>query len=233
MKVEKPTTKKELQRFLGLVNYVHRFVPNIQNKTVHLTKLLHKNVPFLWNTNHDKEFLELKKAVENAQILQHPNFEKEFFVVCDASQNGIGAMLAQYNDEGFLQPVEFCSKLFNETQRRWHVSEQELYAVVYFVEKWRYLLMDKKFTIFTDHKNLQELFEKSMNFKAGKLHRWAIRLQDFFFEARYYPPDLNVIADYLSRDGAAKNMDIKKLKGFGDSDSDDNNNINPLQFQVP
>lgn len=212
LKVEKPTTKKELQRFLGLVNYVHRFVPNIQNKTVHLTKLLHKNVPFLWNTNHDKEFLELKKAVENAQILQHPNFEKEFFVVCDASQNGIGAMLAQYNDEGFLQPVEFCSKLFNETQRRWHVSEQELYAVVYFVEKWRYLLMDKKFTIFTDHKNLQELFEKSMNFKAGKLHRWAIRLQDFFFEARYYPPDLNVIADYLSRDGAAKNMDIKNIK---------------------
>ena len=109
-------------------------------------------------------------------------------------------MIAQYDDNNQLRPVSFCSKTFNQTQQNWHVSEQEIYAVVHMVEKWRYLLIHRKFTVYTDHYNLQELFNKAKNFRAGKLYRWAVRLQDFDFEAKYIKGSDNVFADYLSRD---------------------------------
>ena len=57
-----------------------------------------------------------------------------------------------------------------------------------------------KFTVYTDHMNLQELFNRAKDFRAGKLYRWALRLQDLTFEALYLPGKDNVFADYLSRD---------------------------------
>ena len=67
-------------------------------------------------------------------MVRHPDWNKEFYVVCDASCSGIGGMLAQMDENGRLQPVEFCSKTFNTTQQNWHASEQEIYAVIYLVE---------------------------------------------------------------------------------------------------
>ncbi len=94
---------------------------------------------------------------------------------------GLGAALCQYDEKGILRPVQFCSKTFGETQQKWHCSEQEIYAVVYALEKWRNLLMHDKFYVHTDHQNLKNLFNNAHNFKSGKLYRWAVRLQDFHF----------------------------------------------------
>ena len=59
---------------------------------------------------------------------------------------------------GLFNPVEYGSKLFDSTQQNWHFTEQEIYAVVHFLEKWRYLLMNGQFIVHTDHLNLRELF---------------------------------------------------------------------------
>ena len=201
LKISKPYDRKSMQRFLGLVNYLHRFIPNMHDDLKPLSAMTHKHVKFRWTNELEKHYENIKRKVEKAEWLRHPDWNKEFFVVCDASCAGIGGMLAQMDKNGRLQPVEFCSKTFNTTQQNWHVSEQEIYAVIYLVEKWRYMLMGKKFTVLTDHLNLQELFNKCKNFRAGKLYRWAVRLQDFEFEAKYIPGDDNVFADYLSRDG--------------------------------
>ena len=199
--VPRPKDKSEMQRFLGLINYLHRFIPNLHITTGELSQMIHKNVKYKWNDIRQRHFDEAKEKVQKADILFHPDMNKEFYVVADASSVGIGGMIAQLDENGVLRPVEFCSKLFNQTQQNWHVSEQEIYAVIYLVEKWRYLLAGKKFTVLTDHLNLQELFNKCKNFRAGKLYRWAVRLQDYEFEAKYIPGKDNIFADYLSRNG--------------------------------
>ena len=137
----------------------------------------------------------------------HPDFDKPFEVYCDASEYGIGCVLAQRHDD-VVKPVQFCSKLFSKTQQNWHISEQEIYSVIYAVEKWRSYLIGKRFRAFTDHQNLEELFNRAKNFKAGKLYRWAVRLQDFDFVAEHIKGKNNVFADYLSRDGLSTSLPV-------------------------
>ena len=144
-----------------------------------------------------------------------------FHVFTDASKYGLGAMLAQVDDKGIMRPVSYCSKIFTQTQQNWHVSEQELYAVIYAVEKWEKLLRYKKFEIHTDHKNLQKLFDKAQDFRSGKLFRWAVRLQDFHFECRYIRGKDNVMADWLSRESIyLLNPEYFKVREFYNRDNE-------------
>ncbi|MCP4991436.1 MAG: hypothetical protein GY928_36880, partial [Colwellia sp.] len=74
-------------------------------------------------------------------------------------------MLAQIDTaDGIMKPVSYCSKVFNATQQNWHVSEQELHAVIYAAEKWSHLLRYKEYQIHTDHKNLQQLVDNSRGY---------------------------------------------------------------------
>ena len=207
LSVPTPNTRKQLQRFVGMTNYLHKYVPNLQLELKPFYELLKAtaNRKFHWPESCASKFEEIKSIINNTDLLVHPDFTKPFEVYCDASINGIGCVLAQRHD-GRLRVVQFCSKLFGKTQQNWHVSEQEIFSVIYAVEKWRSYLIGNKFTVFTDHKNLEELFNRAKNFKAGKLYRWAVRLQDFEFDAKYIKGSKNVFADYLSRDGLTNKL---------------------------
>ena len=161
--------------------------------------MLEKQNKFTWNTNLETIFNNIKSTIMNTEMVYHPDPNKPFSVYCDASIDGVGAVLTQVHD-GQLRPISFCSKLFNRTQQNWHVSEQEIYAVIHAVEKWRSYLIGNHFTVYTDHLNLQELFNRAKNFRAGKLYRWAVRLQEFDFTAKYISGKNNKAADYMSRD---------------------------------
>ena len=194
-----PRTLNQLRRFVGMVQYLHQFIPNLQQQLKHFHKMTEKGQKFEWNIDLEQSFQSIKHQIMNTELIYHPDPNRPFSVFCDASQNGIGAVLLQVHD-GKLRPVSFCSKLFNKTQRNWHVSEQEIYAVIHAIEKWRPYLIGNHFTVYTDHQNLEELFNRAKNFRAGKLYRWAVRLQDFEFTAKYKPAKYNKMADYLSRD---------------------------------
>ena len=240
MNVPVPTNKKELHRFVGMIGYLHRYLPDIQKELKPFYAMI--NLPndrkFVWTADDQSRFERIKSMVNRENILMLPDMNKPFSVYCDASIDGIGCVLTQKykstahdpetNEAKTVlvdRPVQFCSKLFGKTERNWHVSEQEIFAVVYALEKWRPYLIHRRFTVYTDHKNLAELFNRAKNFKAGKLYRWAVRLQDYDFDARYIEGKKNIFADYLSRDAltlsycpyhtqksvAMQNKDIKLL----------------------
>ena len=205
--VPKPTSRDEMQQFLGLVAYLNQFLPDLHDIAKPLYALLKKDVPFAMNAIRNAAFIKIKALVQSADYLIHPDLtlnaggdlKREFHVFCDASINGIGGVIGQYNDENVFEPIAFASKAFNTTQQNWHVSEQEIFSCIYMVEKWRSLLLGSHFVVHTDHKNLEELFNRSKRFRAGKLYRWAVRLQEFDFTAEYVPGYKNTVADYLSR----------------------------------
>ncbi|ETO00778.1 hypothetical protein RFI_36662, partial [Reticulomyxa filosa] len=157
LKINKPCNKKQLEQLLGLVQWIARFIPNIANVTAELSKLRKKNKKWKWGSIHEDAFTQLKKAIENTQLLRHPKQNDPFIVQCDASEVAVGAALLQIHD-GVLVPIEFISKKFDKHQLNWHTSEKELYSVIYALQKWRHYLLLRKFTVYTDHKNLESLF---------------------------------------------------------------------------
>ena len=124
--------------------------------------------------------------MKNTQWLGHANQDNDFHVQCDSSDYAIGAVLIQEHEKD-LVPIELASQSLDKNQLNWHVSEKELFKC-------------SRFIVYTDHKNLQQLLNKSRDFKSGKLFRWAVRLQDHQFKCTYIRGKDNVVADYLSRD---------------------------------
>ena len=143
-----PTTLNQLRRFVGMVQFLHQFIPNLQQKLKPFHQMTEKGRQFKWNDNLNIAFQSIKHQIMNNELIFHPDPNRPFSVFCDASKLGVGAVLLQVHD-GKLRPVSFCSKLFNKTQQNWHVSEQEIYAVIHAVEKWRPYLIGNHFTVYT------------------------------------------------------------------------------------
>ena len=196
-----PKTIAQLRTFLGMTNYYRRFVPNFSHVVHPLTELTKKNTPFVWDTPQDQAFLELKKRLSSAPVLAFPDFSKEFIVYTDASDVGLGAVLAQFQDipeHGEAEVViAYMSRHLLERERHWPTIEKEAYAIIQACKTFYPYLYGRKFTVFTDHKPLQWL--KSIKEPTGRLMRWSLWLQQFDIEVGYRPGTTNQNADCLSR----------------------------------
>src|SRR5687767_15525001 len=126
--------------------------------TIPLNQLRKKNIPWNWSSEQQNAFDTINEAIKNFKLLHHPQQDMPFIVHCDASNVAIGSALLQKQNEQIV-PIEFISKQLKKHQLNWHISEQELYAVVYAINYWRQYLLLRSFTIYTDHKNLEYLFK--------------------------------------------------------------------------
>eukprot|EP00253_Pinus_taeda_P014471 PITA_14471 len=98
-KLDFPRSRKEIQSFLGNVNFVRRFITNFAKVVKNITKMLKKGVDFKWTTEAKKSFEEIKKALTQALILISPDFTKEFLIFTFASQDTIVGVLLQKGNQ--------------------------------------------------------------------------------------------------------------------------------------
>ncbi len=120
-----PTTKKELQRFLGLVGYYRGFCKNFSTVVFPLTELLKTKMKFDWSASCQQAFDDVKLLLCSAPVLAAPCFDRAFLLQVDASQVGAGAVLLQGDDQGLVRPVSFFSRKFNSYQSNYSVIEIE------------------------------------------------------------------------------------------------------------
>ena len=192
-----PKTLKQARRFLGLVGWYRRFIQNFAKVVFPITELLSTKKKFVWTDTAQEAFDKLKDLLTTAPILQNPDFSKPFFVHCDASDFGVGAVLIQLTDEGIEKPVAFMSKKLNTAQRNYSVTERECLSAVLAIEKFRCYLELQEFELITDHASLLWLMRQP-NLK-GRLARWAMRLQGYKFSVSHRRGSEHVVPDALSR----------------------------------
>ena len=161
-----------------------------------MTELLKKDREFQWSTKEDKSFTILKEELCSDNVLKFPDMNQEFILSTDASNDALGAILAQ-KDGTQERPIAYASRTLNSAERNYSTTEKELLAIVWGVKHFRPYLYGKKFIILTDHQPLKWLF--NLKDPNSRLMRWRIALEEYEYEILYKKGSLNCNADALSR----------------------------------
>lgn len=192
-----PKTVRQVRRFLGVAGWYRRFVSGFSVLSAPLTNLLKKGKQFQWNGETQKSFDCLKSALVSSPVLATPDYSKRFFIQCDASSTGIGAVLFQKDEENSDRPLAYMSQKLNAAQRNYSVTELECLAAVQAIKKFRSYVEGLPFTVITDHASLTWLM--SSKDITGRLARWSLKLQGYNFDIEYRKGTQNIVPDALSR----------------------------------
>ena len=202
-KLPEPTTIRELRHALGLINFQRRFVKNAAKILFLLTKYLQgkvKNDDKITLTPEAKQaFLEIKTALAQAAGLAHPREDATLRLYTDASTVAMGAILAQKLPDNTEQALAYFSKALNDTQRRYSVFDLELLAVHSAVKHFEHMLLDRSFTIVTDHLSLVHAFQKPSPSHSPRQSRQLSYLTEFNCTFEHIASQKNCTADCLSR----------------------------------
>ncbi|XP_067622234.1 retrovirus-related Pol polyprotein from transposon 412 isoform X2 [Eurosta solidaginis] len=192
----KPKDKDAVRRFVAFANYYRRFIPNFASLAAPLNRLNRKKVEFVWDEACENAFEKLKQALMSPQLLQYPDFTKEFIITVDASKSGCGAILSQKHGDNDL-PICFASKSFNKAEQKKAIIELELLAIHFAIKHFRPYVYGTNFTVKSDHRPLVYLF--NMKDPSSKLSRIRLELSEYKFTIEYIKGKSNVVADALSR----------------------------------
>lgn len=192
--LQAPKDKQELQSFLGSINFLSTFIPNLAKKTFLMKSLLKKDIRYVWTSDMQKEFDIVKKAVATAMTLNHYDPNKPVVIDTDASLKGLGAVLIQ---DG--KPIRFLSKALTATESGYANIERELLAVLFACEKLHNYTFGRETTIHTDHKPLENIFQKPISLAPARLQRMLLRLSIYNITVKYVGAKSVLLADTLSR----------------------------------
>ncbi len=196
--------KDDIRTFMGAVQFYSRFVWACAELLAPMADALKKEIRDDLSNLSDQERAALNKAavavlaaMESGPVLALPNFDKEFVLTTDASNVALGAALCQEADDGTLRPICLWSRKLTATERNYSATEREALAIIYFVDKFKYYLLGRRFLLRTDHRALVHILRGAAS--NSKLARWALRLQEFNFDVAYIKGRENVLADSMSR----------------------------------
>ena len=216
-----PKDVAELRRYLGMVNFLGRYLPHLSTVLKPINDLLCKETAWTWGPKHSAAFKKVQELLTTAPVLAYYDVNKPTVVEADSSSYGLGACLLQEHEDG-LKPVAFCSRTLTKTEQKWAQIEKENLAIVWACERFdRYLRGLPKFKVYTDHKPLIPLINtKDLSETPLRCQRLLIRLMRYNPVAIHRPGTTMVTSDTLSRCPAAG------------GDEDDNSLQQEVEFHV-
>ena len=192
-----PTSKKQLQGFLGFLNFYWHFVQNFTQIAWPLNALTLVTKEFKWTKECQEAFQKLKKTITSAPSLAMPTDTDLYRVKTDGSGIGVSAILSQKHNR-IWHPIAFISWFLNDAKRNYHAADLEMLAIIFALTEWRHYLLDVSHPveILMDHKNLK-FFRKPQDLSCHQA-RWQQILQEYHLVISYCSRKTNP-ANPLSR----------------------------------
>jgi hypothetical protein len=189
-----PTDVSTLRSFLGMANFFRKFIQGYSQMCSPLTNLLKKDAPFVWGSEQQTAFNDIKAALTNAPVLALPDWQDAdtpYVLITDASYKGLAGVLMQKG-----RPISYESRKLNSAESRYSPTELEMLAVVHCCKLWRCYIEGRDVHVYTDHK--PNTYLSTQNMLNRRQARWVELLQGHDIQW-FYKPGAQNPADGPSR----------------------------------
>lgn len=229
-----PSTVKQAQRFVGMVNFYRRFLPHLAEQIAPIEHLIAQcsprkrkgkraerpAQPFEWTEPCSVAFKVVKQAMADAILLVHPLENTHYAITTDASDLAVGAVLQQWHDDNW-EPLAYFSKRLTTAQTKYSAFDRELLGAYLAVRHFRYFVEGREFCIYTDHKPLTFALQSKSDRMAIQT-RYLDYISQFTNDIRYIKGCENIVADTLSRvESAAIDLVTPSLENLYQSQQND------------
>ena len=201
---EQIDTKKKLQSFLGLVNQVREYIPNLAENLKPLHKKLKKDVEYYFDKKDQEQIQKIKLLCKNLPKLYFPDENKIFtyIVESDASEISYGGVLKyRYDKEKIEHHCRYYSGTFTNPEIKWEINRKELYALYKCLLAFEPYIVYNKFIVRTDNTQVKWWITRKIqdSVTTKEIRRLVLNIQNFTFTIEVICTNKNVIADYISR----------------------------------
>ena len=201
-----PKNKKELQAFLGIINYLSKFIPDTLEVCEPLRKLISSKATRTWHTSYQQRFEKAKSLIKAEMCMKFYNDTKPLYLKTDASGIGLGAALLQLRenttcqthmapDNTILCPIAFASKSLIGAECRYSNIECEALGILHGLEKFHHYCFGREVLVITDHKLLVSMFKKDVATLSQCIQHILLKIHQYMVQIIYKPSPEIFIAD--------------------------------------
>eukprot|EP00253_Pinus_taeda_P029566 PITA_29566 len=169
-----PRNIKELQAFLGKINFLRRFIPNLAELSRFLNNMLKKDSKVKWTVDAQQAFESIKLALTQTPVLTSPQFDRDFIIFSFASEHTIAAVLLQKDDLGNEKPIAFFSKTLRDAPLKYQIMEKQAYALVKAIKDFRIYILYSHVIAYVPSPIVKDILtQENLEGRRGK---WIARL---------------------------------------------------------
>uniref|UniRef100_A0A146LZ17 RNA-directed DNA polymerase n=1 Tax=Lygus hesperus TaxID=30085 RepID=A0A146LZ17_LYGHE len=199
--MQRPTDADGVRRFLGLLTYYSRFIPQFSSLSCPLRRLLKNNQKFSWTADCEAAFLKLKAELCSDRVLVPFDPSLPVILTCDASPDGVASVLSHSVGES-EKPIAYASRSLTASETNYSQLDREALAIVFGVNHFYNYLYGRPFTLVTDNQPLTRIFQHNKNLPqmtSARLLRYASFLSGFDYQVKFKSGEENKNVDCLSR----------------------------------
>jgi hypothetical protein len=182
LKLEHPRNLKELQSFIGQINFLQRFIPNLAEILQNITNMLKKDAKIKWDSESRQSFEEVKRALTEAPVLISPDFTKDFYLFSFASEHTIAAVLLQKNSEGYEQPIAFLSKALRDVSLNYNIMEKQSFALVKAIKDFRVYILHSHTIAYVPNAVVKDILTQDN--PDGRRGKWITVILEYDIEIK-------------------------------------------------
>ena len=201
-KFPKPNKLKDLQKFLGILNYYHRYIKMLALYLAPIHEIVAeanrtKSKLVVWTEAATVSFEKTKEVFCKQTLLTHFNKDAQLSLSVDASNIAIGGVLQQSNKYGW-EPLAFHSKKLSMAEQKYSTFDRELLSIYKTIKHFKHFLEGRNFTVYTDHKPLTFALHSKTE-RSPRQTRHLEYIAQFTTDIQYVKGSDNVVADLMSR----------------------------------
>jgi hypothetical protein len=181
-KLEHPRNIKELQSFIGKINFLRRFIPNLAELLRNITNMLKKDTKIRWNTESKQSFEQVKHALTQAPVLISPDYTKDFYLFSFASEHTIAAVLLQKNSEGYEQPIAFFSKSLRDVALNYNIMEKQDFSLVKAIKYFRVYILHSHTIAYVPNAVVKDILTQDN--PDGRRGKWIVVILEYDIEIK-------------------------------------------------